>query len=239
MYKFYVHFTTIVPRYNYLERVINSWLNQSIKIQEIIISIIEPSDIFNKYKNKNNPKIKIQYLEKDYGPSTKVYGALKYFESLEDKKDVYFVICDDDHEYHKDVILSYLSSIINNPKNIYTHYLTEDLLAIKNNKIMHLQGAYTYLLNNYFLNSTSSSNYLTYLLNIFKECPYCFYVDDYLISCYISLICKIEIQTVKDIKEYNIVSTIDEMHLHPFLIIREYYTLKYLTKHLTDQKPDF
>lgn len=225
MQKFYIHFTTIPSRYEYLNKVINSWLNQTIKIKKIIISVIDNSKILDKYKNS---KVEIQYLEKDYGPSKKVYGALKYYETLENKNNVYFIICDDDLEYHEDTIKSYLYSISNNKKNIYTHFKAVDRLNILNKKIMHLQGADTYLLNPEFLKNTSSENYLSYLLNIFKECPDAFYQDDYLISVYISIILKLKIEQVKDPKSYNIIHFIDQMHRHPKIHEREFNTIKYL-----------
>lgn len=231
MSKFYVHFTSIVSRYDHLEKVIESWLKQTVEVEKIIISVIEPSELLSKY---NNPKVHIQYLDKDYGPSTKVYGALKYYESIENKDNVYIIICDDDIEYDKDFTKSYLEDVSNDNKNIYTHFNCKDRLLITDLLINHLQGADTYILNPVFLKDISHTDYGKYLLNVFKECPEAFYQDDYLISCYITLICKIDIKTVCKIKTYKIISWIDEMHRHPDVHTREKTTIKYLINKIKD-----
>ena len=81
--KLIISLTTIPSRINEIENVLDSLLNQNIKADMIYINVPKkynrfngcvkvPDFITNKYRNR----VKIFYLEEDYGPATKFIGCL-------------------------------------------------------------------------------------------------------------------------------------------------------------------
>lgn len=227
-----VHFTTIPPRFPYLQYTIQSWLNQSIPVDKIVISIRQNYKNFgvlqspelvgiNSYKSLSD-KIIIQVLDgKDHGPNDKIIGALTFYKKNKNKN-MHIIICDDDLAYHVDTVKSYLSE--NLDKTIYTHFLTTQRLP----GIFHLQGADSYMLPPYFFEKTSISDYIKFLDKSMNECPDIFYQDDYMISYYITMICKMSIQSVTHRLMYQHVHFIEELHRHPSVHEREQNTIKYL-----------
>lgn len=209
--KFYVHFSSIEPRFDKIQPVINSIFNQTIPIEKLIITTSLKDkrfislDKLNVYKKDN---IIIQTLDEDYGPNNKILGAIKYYETLDNKDDVYILICDDDNLLHKDTVKSYLESLSNNKLFIYTHFKTEE--RIKN--INHMQGADTYILNSKFLNNVTYDMYENYLKKIFIECPDAKYQDDYVITYFIYKYCKLEIKRVITPYLYNSTLKIPQLH---------------------------
>jgi len=246
-----VHFTTIPPRFPYLQYTIQSWLEQSVQPDKIVISIRETYKNFGKLQHierigiemykKLSDKIVIQFLDgKDHGPNDKIIGALTFYNNLKlhsklsPKLDsIYTIICDDDLSYHKDTIKSYMSEPeLFSSKIIYTHFMDnkERLPGIR-----HLQGADTYLLPPLFFKHTTVIDYLEFLDKSMKECPDIFYQDDYMISYYASIICKFLIQGVKKPCMYNNVHYIEELHQNPLVHEREKNTVNYLTKALSQR----
>ena len=233
--KFYVHFSTIQPRFDYLNDVLTSWNNQSITIEKIIISCSKLDKRLNnpgrlQENIKNHPKVEIQFLDYDYGPHNKLLGALQFFESLTDKDNSYIIICDDDSIYTKNIIKSYKESLSENGKSIYTHFDTKQRLK----DINHLQGADTYLLIPDFFKTTLFDTYRQYLDEVIKECEDCLYQDDYVISYYIYKYCNLSINTVKTIGAYFPAhsSNICQLHHDPKVNQREKNTISYFQKKL-------
>lgn len=250
--KFSVHFTTIPPRFSYLKETIESWLNQSIPVENIIITIP------NEYKRMNEngyderfviqwgrieywlkfyKNISLQVIDRDYGPNNKVFGALKYFDQLDEKikEDVNIIICDDDIIYDKDVVKSYAESLEKKDESdiILTHFRGDDILKIKNINIQHLQGADTYLLTNNFLRNIKLKQYKTYLQKTIYKCPDAWYQDDYVFSYFGVVKGKFRIQTVKNPKGYRIAHLIVELHQEKEVHNREENTINYFRNILT------
>jgi hypothetical protein len=243
--KFLVHFTTIPPRFSYLKETIESWLNQSFPIEKIVISFPKEyvrmmKDGFDErfqiewgrieYWLKIYKNVELQILDKDYGPNTKVFGALHYFNKLneKDKEDLNIIICDDDLKYHTDCIQSYVDSLKENKEQIvFTHFQGDDRLKIKDQNIQHLQGADTYLLSNNFLRSVSLKNYKSFLQKTIYKCPDAWYQDDYVFSYFVVVKAKYKIKTVKSPKMYKIAHLITELHHEKEVHLREQNTINY------------
>lgn len=226
-----VHFKTIPPRYLFLQKTIDSWKNQTVPVRNIIITVNKTSKNFPKNDLTQLERYKndaiIQVLDFDHGPSDKIVGALSFVSNdTNDTNDTYMIICDDDIIYHPRTIESYISSISNNTDNVFTHF-------IRNRQrlpgIHHLQGADSYILPPSFFRKTSVSSYIDFLENCFSECPDSFYQDDYLISYYLCIICKYEIESTRYPVMYKISHQIEELHNYKYVLKREAHTVQYLT----------
>ena len=231
--KFYVHFSTIQPRFCGLNHVLNSWKNQTINIENVIISSSKLDKRFyndiSLYNVANTfPKTKIQILEYDYGPHNKILGALQFYESITDKDNSYIIICDDDIIYSKNTAKSYKESLLINKNTIYTHFNTHQRLK----NINHLQGADSYILTPQFLKTTTFESYKKYLDDILNECPDCLYQDDYVISYFIYNHTNLEIQTVENPYSHTLSpsSNIFQLHFETKVHEREKTTILYLNK---------
>jgi hypothetical protein len=234
MNKYIATFKTMSLRFGNLYKVIESFMNQSYPVEKIVITIsrndkkgIEDYKIDN-YK-KLYDKVEVQIVDFDYGPNTKVYGALKYYKGLneKEKENLYMVICDDDIEYDKDLVQSYDESVKNNDEFIYTQFSTEDRLKIPDFSIHHVQGADSYLFNKFFLN-INIDKYISFITNCFLNCHESIYQDDYLVSYYICVICKLQIKSVANIKRYKNVPLPFQLHLNKKVAVREQKTIEYL-----------
>ena len=236
MFKYYVHFSTIQPRFSYLSDVINSWLKQHIKPEKIIITTSTldsryiSTEILDNYKKDS---IIIQTIDIDYGPNNKILGALKFYETLEDKENVCIIICDDDIIYNINTIKSY-KDYMDKYRNdfILTHFYTPYCRFVnKNYGLEHLQGADTYILTKKFLSMTTYSDYETYLKDTINNCPDTFYQDDYVVSYYIHFICKLKVKHVPSYSCYknnNNIPIETQMHKDVKINERESNTIKYL-----------
>ena len=240
--EYYVHLTTIPSRFMYLNIVIDSLYKQTVNIEKIIITIqekykrfpgsfIKEEDI-KKIKDKYDDKLIIQKIDEDYGPNIKILGALKYFETIENKNNSYMLICDDDLEYDKNLILSYQKSLNKDKNIIYTHFNRKRMF---NKEIFHeLQGADTFLLIPYFFELTSYCKYKEYLELTISECNESFYVDDLIIQFYIMLYCKLKIFPCSEIKRYKISFSIDSLHENNKVKFRNDQTYRYFIKKLKE-----
>jgi len=217
---FDVHFKTIPPRFLYLEKTILSWLYQTVPVRNIIITVCKKyknfpdSDvsILNRYKVLS-PKIIIQVVENDYGPSDKVVGSFNI------TNPTFTIICDDDIYYNKDTVMSY-KEMNGKDKEIYTHFYDS-------NRVGHLQGADTYLLTPYFFEKVVVDEYTSFLEKCFTECNDTFFQDDYLISYFLKKK-GFTVTSVKNRLSYVLVHLINELHMHPDVDRREQNTLDYL-----------
>jgi hypothetical protein len=239
---YYVHLTTIPSRFKYLSMVIDSLYKQTVNIEKIVITIqekykrfpnhfIKEQDI-QKLKDKYDDKLVIQKIDEDYGPNIKILGALKYFETIENKNNSYMLICDDDLQYDKNLILSYQKSLEKDKNIIYTHFNRERMF---NNEIIHeLQGADTFLLIPKFFELTSYCKYKEYLEVTISECDESFYVDDLVIQFYIILYCKLKIFPCTEIKRYAISFSIDSLHENRKVKYRNNQTYIYFNKKLKE-----
>ena len=227
-----VHFTTIPPRYLFLQKTIDSWLDQTVPVRNIVITVSKTYKNFPKNDLIQLDRYKdviIQVLDSDHGPNDKIVGALNFANSDSDSNvsnDAYMIICDDDHIYHPRTVESYIESLSVNKDDVYTHFSTP---RHRLPGIHHLQGADTYILPPSFFRSTSRNGYIEFLENCFRECPDSFYQDDYLISYYLAVICKYVIKSTRYPVMYKIAHQIEELHNYKYVLKREAHTVQYLT----------
>ena len=221
MTKFIVHFTTFPPRSQFISKTIESWMNQTYPIEKIVISLTRDC-LLPDYKND---KVFYQYVDKDYGPATKIIGALKYYQdNPEFCNEKYFIIGDDDLYYRKEVCEIYNNKYDKFPDRCLTFFKKEERLP----NILHIQGADSYVLPPLFFQKVSLDIYKIFLEKCFKECPESYYQDDYLISFFLSKI-GIQVENIVDRVSYNQVLYIDELHLHKDVHSRERKTIEYLS----------
>jgi hypothetical protein len=101
-----VSLTTIPDRVNLLSECLNSLDNQSLKPSQIYLQIPKTTlsgkrfDLSLLKKIHIPSSVKINIIDKDYGPITKLIPVLE----LEKDPDTYIIIVDDDIIYHKDLI---------------------------------------------------------------------------------------------------------------------------------------
>lgn len=99
--KIIISLSTIPPRINYIEPVLDSLINQDLEPDLIYINVPVKYDRFDEeivkpnflLKDKFKDKVKLFYTDKDYGPATKFIGSL--INNNIDKDD-YVIITDDD-----------------------------------------------------------------------------------------------------------------------------------------------
>ena len=113
--EYIISLTTVPKRLNMqcLIQSINSILNQSIQLKVILNIPLE----YKKWKTEivipeslyNNENIIIHRTKQDYGPATKLLGALEYLQTC-DKPQKYVITIDDDIEYLDN---SHIAKIIN------------------------------------------------------------------------------------------------------------------------------
>lgn len=120
----YLSITTTPTRIAKIQPVIDSFIEQSYKPTSILVNIPNISYKGIKYdipawmtNYHNQGLIKIVNVEEDYGPGTKLYGALK----VADKPDDIIVVADDDTIYPKKWFENILTYCEQYPKNAVTY----------------------------------------------------------------------------------------------------------------------
>jgi len=119
----FISLTTVPDRmkhWNIFKDNIDSLLNQNYPDYKVLLNIPKiygmdniPYDIpkeLQELANTNN-KLIINRLDEDFGPTTKIIGALKFTTNPEDV----LVVCDDDHVYHPEMINAHLAGRARNP----------------------------------------------------------------------------------------------------------------------------
>ena len=93
-----ISLTSIPPRFSYLSETLNSLVNQTADIEDIILYIPRKYKRFE-YDLDDLPQvpseIKICITEQDFGPATKILPAAREYA----EKDVAIIFCDDDKIY--------------------------------------------------------------------------------------------------------------------------------------------
>ncbi len=109
----YVSLTTIPPRIEYLEPVLQGWAAQTIKPSKIFLTIPEYSKRFKKAYTLPSFLFKAEYKDilevircEDFGPATKIIPVVqKFFNSEPDCK---IIFCDDEWVFSPDTVENYL-----------------------------------------------------------------------------------------------------------------------------------
>lgn len=216
---FFIHFTTIPSRINHLSLTIQSWLQQTIadQISKIVITIPKISKRFGEYdlsclEQYKHEKIEFQIIDTDYGPSTKIVGAILYQRA---HPELECVICDDDLHYHSETLCEYVNI---DKEMCYTHFHTRNFLQIIRNRraidYNHILGADTFYLPKKFFETTKKYDYVKYIENMFQNCPDIFCHDDYLISLYLYQYCQIPCKQVKNPKRYQEITIPNTEQIH-------------------------
>ena len=237
---FIVHFTTIPPRFPHLSKTIASWLNQSVYIDRIVISVMgEYKYYLSKTKVEEygpfDERVTIQTLDnEDSGPNIKIVGALLYYQQIIDPSSTYVIVCDDDIIYHPDTAKSYLEMIEKNNSMIYTHYVKEnnpELPVVE----QPIQGADSYCIPPVFFQKVRPDEYISFLTKSVEECPETFYQDDFVFSYYSTIQVGLQTKSVDNPKSYKCAHMIEELHFHPFVTQRLQRTLTYLSQKINQQ----
>jgi len=183
--KFYVSLTTIPTRIITLYKTLDSIINQTLKPTKIYLNIPIKYIRFNyvildiypnitlemielqKLENKYSDILKINYIDEDYGPGTKLIGFLLNNYDY----DSYIILIDDDVIYKKDVFELLFKNV--QPNNAYTYHTHNwngfifaqgcDIIALP---IIHLNDIYKFF-------------------KIIKSYTYILYHDDIWISYYL------------------------------------------------------
>lgn len=118
--KYVISMTTIPSRINNIKPTIDSLRRQSIKPHQIIVNIPKRYERFDTSIHQipsfltDDPLIKINIIDEDYGPGTKMLGIF----NLDIPKDMIVLICDDDARYKSHWAITLINGIISNRSKI-------------------------------------------------------------------------------------------------------------------------
>jgi len=165
--KINVCFSTIPSRFSSLDKIIQSFQSQTLKLNKIIITIPTKYYRFSYQKEEIEAicsqypdLVHLLYVDNDYGPATKIYGALK---SLELYPNSSVMVCDDDAIYDERLLNCYLKSLETDTECVWTTAKSTEHngndLKLLNHNIYKLQGVDTYLFTQSILNKVNSSNF--------------------------------------------------------------------------------
>ena len=165
--KINVCFSTIPSRFSSLDKIIQSFQSQTLKPNKIIIIVPIKYHRFSYQKEEIETicsqypdLVHLLYVNNDYGPATKIYGALK---SLELYPNSSVMVCDDDVIYDERLLDCYLKSLETDTECVWTTTKNTEHngndLKLLNHNIYKLQGVDTYLFTQSILNKVNSSNF--------------------------------------------------------------------------------
>lgn len=191
-----VCFSTIPTRFCGLEKIIESFKNQTLVPDKIIITVPEKYHRFSydksdieKICSKYSNFVHLLYVDNDYGPATKIYGSLK---SLELYPESSVIVGDDDVIYDERLVKCYEKALITNGDCVWTTAKTNENnandLTFPNIKIHKLQGVDTYLFSQKILEKINTENFESLYFNFLikntdiKDLSDVFLHDDYFVS---------------------------------------------------------
>jgi len=186
MLKFCVSLTTIPSRLKFINKTLNSIRNQNKLPDKIFLNIPYKYQRFKKEKIDTEflKKIKFKNLEiircHDYGPGTKLLGAIKYIKEFD-----YVILIDDDHVYKKEMLEIFYKQSMLNIENSYSFCVQN----IKDCKVG--QGADGFMINKKYLDKI-----LIFYKKYVKNNNKLFYNDDLWISIYLNKIRKVKIKNL-------------------------------------------
>ena len=119
----YVSISTIPQRVKYINKAINSLLNQTKKPDKIFVNIPHKFKRFSEIIEETQiPKFNSSIVEvtrcEDYGPGTKLLGSLNKLE-----EDSLLILADDDHTYKDYMIEKFFYFYSKAPDNAYSFYV--------------------------------------------------------------------------------------------------------------------
>jgi len=129
MKEFIISFTTHGIRVKYINKTLNSLLNQTLKPYKIVLTLFKEDEKYLTNEtleiiSKNKSKIDLIICDENLGPHTKYFYAMKKY------KNYAVITVDDDHEYDNDLCESLWKSYINHPNLISArrvHFIKRDI----------------------------------------------------------------------------------------------------------------
>lgn len=185
MYEYIFSLTTIPSRFDYIDKTIDSLINQTIKPKYIVLNIPKEYNFrftgtiseekIQQIQNKYN--IIINLVDNDYGPGTKLIGLLEndLIKQIANQN-TYVVLVDCDAAY-KPYMLEYFDNQCQNQNINAASFWTNTYANLKVG-----QGA-----DGFFIQSNLLNKFLTFY-NRVKHVDYLNYQDDLYISYYLSLL---------------------------------------------------
>jgi hypothetical protein len=186
MLKFCVSLTTIPSRLKFIHKTLNSIRNQNKLPDKIFLNIPYKYQRFKKEKIETEFLKKIKFIDleiircDDYGPGTKLLGAIKYIKEFD-----YVILIDDDHVYKKEMLEIFYKQSMLNIENSYSFCVQN----IKDCKVG--QGADGFMINKKYLDKI-----LIFYKKYVKNNNKLFYNDDLWISIYLNKIRKVKIKNL-------------------------------------------
>ena len=173
----YVSISTIPQRVKYINKAINSLLNQTKKPDKIFVNIPHKFKRFSEIIEETQiPKFNSSIVEvtrcEDYGPGTKLLGSLNKLE-----EDSLLILADDDHTYKDYMIEKFFYFYSKAPNNAYSFFVYPlenfpvaqgaDGFAINTNHLKGIKTFYEKVVKDYkelFLNDDVWISYFLYFL---------------------------------------------------------------------------
>ena len=136
--KIFISFTTIPSRINNLKPIVDSLINQTKKVDKILLNIPDYSIRFKqKYEipeflKTDKYKKHVEVVNcKDYGPGTKLLGCSTYFEKFKSKDNVYLIIIDDDRIVKNNLVENLYKNQIKNKDSVIANKGSNQELPVK------------------------------------------------------------------------------------------------------------
>ena len=175
----YISISTIPQRVKYLNKSVDSFLNQTRKPDKIFINIPYKYKRFKEIIEDNQiPKFNSSIVEvtrcEDCGPGTKLLGSLSKLE-----KDSLLILADDDHAYEDYMIEKFFYFYFKAPNNAYSFYVHPlgnigvgqgaDGFAINTNHLKGIRTFYDKVVKDYKELFLYDDLWISYFLYFFKK----------------------------------------------------------------------
>jgi FkbM family methyltransferase len=205
--KINICFAIIPPRFKNIEKLVESFQLQTLNFNKIIITLPKKYHKFSYQKEeiesiciKYHNLVHLLYLDEDYGPANKIYGALK---SLELYPNSSVMVCDDDAIYDERLLECYSKALQTNNTCVWTTDKDKDdkhaqykksygvngnYLVLPHHNIPKLQGVDTFIFTSNILKKINSNNFKEKYIDFLqkntnkKSLDDVFLHDDYFIS---------------------------------------------------------
>ena len=175
----YISISTIPQRVKYLNKSVDSFLNQTRKPDKIFINIPYKYKRFKEIIEDNQiPKFDSDIVEvtrcEDCGPGTKLLGSLNKFE-----KNSLVILADDDHIYEDYMIEKFFYFYCKSPDNAYSFYVHPlgnfgigqgaDGFAINTNHLKGIKDFYDKVVKDYKELFLYDDLWISYFLYFFRK----------------------------------------------------------------------
>jgi len=175
----YVSISTIPQRVKYINKAINSLLNQTKKPDKIFVNIPHKFKRFSEIIEETQiPKFNSSIVEvtrcEDYGPGTKLLGSLNKLE-----EDSLLILADDDHTYKDYMIEKFFYFYSKAPNNAYSFFVYPlenfpvaqgaDGFAINTNHLIGIKNFYEQVVKDYKELFLNDDLWISYFLYFFKK----------------------------------------------------------------------